>query len=71
MGRLKAESAVPRLLVLLSDDDAMVRQAAAVALANIRSPVAADALKEALNDQDWQVRIYAAEALKMIRKGGD
>jgi HEAT repeat protein len=42
-----------------------------VALANIGSSKAKDALTEALNDENWEVRMYAAEALKMIKKKGN
>ncbi|MBI2922240.1 MAG: HEAT repeat domain-containing protein [Planctomycetes bacterium] len=44
-------------------DDAMAQVAAAIALGELRTPKAVDALLAALGDGDWQVRSTAARAL--------
>jgi HEAT repeat protein len=43
-----------------------VRREAVVALLRIGSPRARPVLEDARRDEDWEVRIYAAEALKRL-----
>ena len=48
----------------LNNEKPLVRRAAVVALMKIGSPKAREALQQASNDEDWEVRVYATEALK-------
>jgi len=50
----------------LADTSAWVRRATVSALVAIGSPTARDALETATNDDDWEVRLYAAEGLKRL-----
>jgi HEAT repeat protein len=44
-----------------------VRRSAVAALTRIGAPEACEALERAsLQDEDWEVRLYAAEALKQL-----
>ena len=44
----------------------MLRRAAVVALMRIDSPGARETLQQASNDKNWEVWVYAAEALKHL-----
>ncbi len=60
------ESAVPKLLKLLQDDNEEVRNFSTVMLGDIGSPTAVEPLSEALRDPEANVRHGAAEALGKI-----
>lgn len=68
LGAIASDEAVEPLLALLDDgaEDVHVRRAVMVALSQIRSPRAEPALRRALDDPDREVRIYAAEALRVV-----
>jgi len=68
LGKLRDERAVEAVIPFLQHNEVMVRQAAAVALAYLQSPKSKSALTEAVKDKNWEVRIYAAEALKRINR---
>jgi HEAT repeat protein len=57
---------VPLVTDGLNDEQAWVRRAAVVALLKIGSPEAREALLQASRDEDWEVRLYAAQALKSL-----
>jgi HEAT repeat protein len=61
-----AEPDVPTLAKLLTDEAVEVRRAAALALTRLGTAGQRDALREALNDRDWQVRFAAAAALEAM-----
>ena len=65
-GRLRAESAAPRLVEILSDPSWEVRQSAAAALGRIRAAEAVDPLIVCLSDKVASVRRNAATALGRI-----
>lgn len=50
----------------MRDESPEVRRAAVLALMEFRSEKTIDALREALADKDFEVRMYAKEALKKI-----
>lgn len=66
LGQLQAISAIPALVLQLSDGNGWVRGAAADALA-LMGEVALPALGEALQDEREGVRVRAAYALNKIR----
>lgn len=66
LGVLGAEAAVPLLMRQLADTSAWVRRATVTALVAIGSPAARGALQVAAADDDWEVRVYAAEGLKRL-----
>lgn len=55
--------AVPLLIEALSNHDAQVRWEAVKTIGEIRAPIAAAALVETLEDEEFDVRWLAAEAL--------
>jgi HEAT repeat protein len=65
LGAIKAKTAIPRLTELLRDEDAVVRAAAADALAKMGAEAAAavPALIQALADEEVRVRLAAVAAL--------
>jgi len=66
LGVLRSVEAVPLLVEQLKHENPLVRRAVVVALMQIGAPEALDALREARNDEDWEVRVYAAEAVKHL-----
>jgi protein-S-isoprenylcysteine O-methyltransferase Ste14 len=68
LGVLGSADALPLVLERLNDEQAWVRRSAVAALAKIGAPQAREALERASReDEDWEVRLYAAEALKQLR----
>ena len=68
LGKLKAKSSVPRLLLALLSDSAAARGAAAESLGQIESAEAVPPLVELLrSDRETSVREQAARALGMIK----
>ena len=57
---------MPATLQALRDESAWVRQSAVITLLQIGSPDTREALEAATEDEDWEVRVYAAEALKRL-----
>lgn len=72
LGQLRSERAIEPLLRLLDSDaeEAEVRRAVMVAFSQIGSPRTEEALRAALTDNDREVRIYAAEALRLLGAPG-
>jgi len=66
LGTLGSEAGVPLVTNGLNDQDPRVRREAVLALLRIGSPSARPALEQALADPDYEVRIYAAEALDRL-----
>jgi len=66
LGALGSAEAIQLLLPQLADTSARVRRATVTALTNIGSPAAREALQAAVDDDDWEVRLYAAEGLKRL-----
>lgn len=66
LGVLGSEEAVPLLVRQLADTSAWVRRATVAALIAIGSPRAHQLLEAAVDDEDWEVRLYAAEGLKRL-----
>jgi len=66
LGRLKLEKGLGPLQDCLKDESPEVRRAAVLALIEFRSEKTISALREALADKDFEVRLYAKEALKTI-----
>src|SRR2546427_370686 len=68
LGLLHAGSSVPKISQLLSKDkDPSVRQGAAIALAYIGDPAAADALIGAISDDAAGVRFAAVRSIGVMR----
>jgi HEAT repeat protein len=66
LGALGRAEGVPLAAARLADESAPVRREAVIALLRIGSPEARPALERVLGDPDWEVRVYAAEALKRL-----
>ena len=66
LGRNKLEKGLIPLQDALKDESPAVRRAAVLALMEFRSGKTIEALREALADKDFEVRLYAKEALKTI-----
>jgi protein-S-isoprenylcysteine O-methyltransferase Ste14 len=66
LGILGSEAAAPSITERLDDEEPLVRRAAVVALLQIGSPQVREALKRATLDDDWEVQLYAVEALKRL-----
>ena len=66
LGRNKLEKGLIPLQDALKDESPEVRRAAVLALMEFRSGKTIEALREALADKDFEVRLYAKEALKTI-----
>ncbi|MBN2206548.1 MAG: HEAT repeat domain-containing protein [Candidatus Aminicenantes bacterium] len=64
LGRYKMEKGLGPLQDALKDESPQVRRAAVLALMEFRSPATIEALRGALKDEDFEVRLYAKEALK-------
>ena len=62
----KSERAEKLIIRYMSDADIKIRQAAVIAGLNFSSDNIKNALANAKNDSDWEVRIYAEEVLKKI-----
>ncbi|NOZ23912.1 MAG: HEAT repeat domain-containing protein [Planctomycetes bacterium] len=69
-GKLKDQESVPRLIELLSDSNAKVRDCAATALGKLRAKKAVDALANCLSDPEEKVRRDAAIALGRMGEAG-
>ncbi|HEY0811512.1 MAG TPA: HEAT repeat domain-containing protein [Longimicrobiales bacterium] len=67
VGQITLASAVPNIAGLLAHPSALVRRAVVEALVLIRSGAALDALQQALEDQEREVRIAAARGLGSLR----
>jgi HEAT repeat protein len=66
LGTLGDEQGIPAIAQQLNDEAEGVRREAVVALLRIGSPSARPTLERAADDDDWEVRVYAAEALKRL-----
>lgn len=66
-GRIALTAAVPPIASLLTHPQPLVRRAAAEALVQIKSGAALDALQNALEDSEREVRIAAARGLGALR----
>jgi HEAT repeat protein len=66
LGRIDSENARSSVRKALEDSEDRVRRAAILALMEAPAPSNAEAVKDALNDTDFEVRLYAKEALKRI-----
>jgi hypothetical protein len=68
LASLGSTDGVPLVIECLNDEKAFVRQSAVAALLTIGSSEASEALERAAReDEDWEVRLYAAEAVKQLR----
>ncbi len=68
LGKVGSDSSLVLVIGALEDVHKNVRRAAALALMDIASDRAAAALTRALEDEDFEVRMYAREALRRIGK---
>jgi hypothetical protein len=66
LGELGATEAVPALAARLADESPVVRRSVVIALLRTDSPAAGVALRAATGDEDWEVRLYAVEAVKRL-----
>jgi HEAT repeat protein/protein-S-isoprenylcysteine O-methyltransferase Ste14 len=66
LGKNKLEKGLTPLQEALKDESPEVRRAAVLALMEFRSGKTIEALRKALADRDFEVRMYAKEALKKI-----
>jgi HEAT repeat protein len=69
LGAMGSEGAIPLLVPFLQDDHAWVRRETVIALLRIGSPLARTALASRLDDEDFEVSLYAAESLKRLPEG--
>ena len=70
LGKNKLEVGIGSLEEALKDASAEVRRAAVLALMEFRSEKTINALRGVLEDKDFEVRMYAEEALKKIGSRG-
>lgn len=70
LATLKDTTTAEVIARFLVDESVGTRRAAAVALASIRAESSRPDLERATRDEDWEVRIYAAEALDALDQGG-
>lgn len=68
LGTLGTEAGVAPAVAALEDPYPWARREAAVTLLRIGSPQAIPALERAARDEDWETRVYAAEAVRRIRR---
>ncbi|MBV9836808.1 MAG: HEAT repeat domain-containing protein [Solirubrobacterales bacterium] len=66
LGRRHEGEAVDALIWLLRSGDAPARRAAATALGELRDPLAAEPLLDAINDESYVVRVAAAGAVEEL-----
>jgi HEAT repeat protein len=66
LGTLGDERGVSVIAQRLNDEAEAVRREAVIALLRIGSPSARPTLERVADDDDWEVRVYAAEALKRL-----
>ena len=66
LGALGSSKTLPTLVARLEDPEPAVRRSVVIALLGVGSPEAREALWTATRDADWEVRVYATEALKRI-----
>lgn len=70
VGWIGTDAAVPALAPRLDDERPAVRRDAVIALLRLAQPAVRPLLERAADDPDWEVRVYAAEALKRIPASG-
>ncbi len=68
LGTLGIDDAIAALVARLGDDSVHVRRATVIALLRVGSPAARAALETAADDGDWEVRLYAAEAVARLER---
>ncbi len=66
LATLKDTTSARAIVNLLADENVDTRRAAVVALASILAESSRPALEKAARDEDWEVSIYATEALQML-----
>ena len=66
LGTLGTGDGVPLLAAQLADTAVAVRREVVIALLRTGDPTARPALERAREDGDWEVRVYATEALKRL-----
>jgi hypothetical protein len=67
LGVLRATEALPAIIDAFGNGNAHVRRSAVIAMMEIGSTDVIETLRRAADDSDWEVRVYAREALKRIR----
>ena len=68
MGKILDKRATPLLINELKNEDIRVVESAIVALCNIKPFEALEPLKELLVQDNWELKVYAKEAIRMIEK---
>ena len=71
LGTLGASAAASALIELLHSENPHLRRSVVVALMQIGSQEALEALRGARMDDDWEVRIYATEAVRALDSRAD
>ncbi len=66
LGESQSEKAIDPLITALKEGQEQLRRAAVFALSSYQSEKTVKALQSAQSDEDWEVRLYAEEALKNI-----
>ncbi|MBE0555649.1 MAG: HEAT repeat domain-containing protein, partial [Proteobacteria bacterium] len=66
LGMLRNERTVAQVEHQLASENAHIRRAVVAALASIGSAESRQALERAQSDDDWEVRMYATEALEIL-----
>jgi HEAT repeat protein len=68
LGLLSSERGLPLVVERLNDEEPWVRRNAVIAILQIGSPSARGALSRMTDDDDWEVRVYAVEALRRLQE---
>ena len=68
LGEMRDEKGFEPLIETLRTGEARVRRAAVLAIAKYPVAQAEPVLQEALQDEDWEVQMYAKDALEKIKK---
>ncbi|MBN2001316.1 HEAT repeat domain-containing protein [candidate division KSB1 bacterium] len=63
MGEIKSDTSLVSLIKVLHNREVQVRRAAVLTLSKYPLSQTESALKEALDDENWEVRMYAKAAL--------
>jgi HEAT repeat protein len=66
LGILGSEEVADLILEMLDDEDSYVRRRSVIALLKTGSDRACEKLEKAAGDEDWEVRVYVAEASKRL-----
>lgn len=69
LNKIAPQRSAPFLIWALEDEHVALRREAVFLILQQKPPEAIDALKTAIDDEDFETRFYARQALRMIEEG--